>query len=286
MFAAIIIILAMALADIAKLRAIIFKPFNKTIVYVFVAILLSLLILGARHVENPFIVVGQFATLAYFIYFLIAVPFGTFSENILGEIYIATSRAGNYLLDLSTGENFKPFNFKTKCLKSALHVLVPSQSTPCCNRCPGTGMTGHVCSFCGEKFPEWFRCLHCNFEAPVGNTCLCPRFDPDSGKPGSKRRRPSSDDEIYDLKTDTSKPNTERDIKKPKPDRDGHIEQPKPKPSSNKFSPNFIPFFNKKVILLLCIASIPFIVLKIQSKLLLVIYNLHYLFVVMGYITI
>ena len=77
MFSAILIILAMTFGDIARLRGIEFKPLNKGMIFLFVGNLLLLMVLGAKHVESPFIEVGQAATLLCFIYFASTVPFGT-----------------------------------------------------------------------------------------------------------------------------------------------------------------------------------------------------------------
>jgi ubiquinol-cytochrome c reductase cytochrome b subunit len=39
------------------------------------------MILGAKHVEAPFIVLGQIATVIYFAYFLLAIPYLSTLEN-------------------------------------------------------------------------------------------------------------------------------------------------------------------------------------------------------------
>jgi ubiquinol-cytochrome c reductase cytochrome b subunit len=87
MFSAILIILTMAFTDLGKLRGIQFKPLNKVVFFAFVANLLLLMVLGAKHVESPFIEFGQLATLAYFSYFLIFVPVNNLGENTLAELY-------------------------------------------------------------------------------------------------------------------------------------------------------------------------------------------------------
>lgn len=87
MFSAILIILAMAITDISKLRGMQYKPLNKTVIFAFVGVLLLLMVLGAKHVESPYIEFGQIATLLYFAYFLFNVPFASLSEITLGELY-------------------------------------------------------------------------------------------------------------------------------------------------------------------------------------------------------
>lgn len=88
MFSAILIILAMTSSDIAKLRGLQYKPFNKTVFFIFVGNLLLLMVLGAKHVESPFIELGQIATLVYFGYFLLAVPFNSLFEISASDTYL------------------------------------------------------------------------------------------------------------------------------------------------------------------------------------------------------
>ena len=87
MFSAILILLTMPFSDLGKLRGIQFKPLNKTIFFIFVANLLLLLVLGAKHVETPFIELGQIATLIYFLFFIVLVPMAGIFENSINEFY-------------------------------------------------------------------------------------------------------------------------------------------------------------------------------------------------------
>jgi len=79
----------MAFGDLAKLRGIQFKPLNKTVFFIFVGNLLLLMVLGAKHVESPFIEIGQIATLVYFVYFLVTVPLSSLFENSMSELYVS-----------------------------------------------------------------------------------------------------------------------------------------------------------------------------------------------------
>jgi ubiquinol-cytochrome c reductase cytochrome b subunit len=81
MFSAILIILSMIFLDINKTRGFQFRPLSKIFFYYFCAIFISLMILGAKHVESPFIELGQLFTLSYFLYFLIIIPFISYIEN-------------------------------------------------------------------------------------------------------------------------------------------------------------------------------------------------------------
>jgi len=80
MFSALLIIISMNFLDVHKFRGFQYKPLNKVVFYIFIAIFLSLMILGAKHVESPFIELGQIFTSLYFMYFLVFIPFLNFLE--------------------------------------------------------------------------------------------------------------------------------------------------------------------------------------------------------------
>jgi len=86
MFSAIFILLAMPFTDLSRSRGIQFRPLSKIAFYVFIANFLILMILGAKHVESPFIEFGQISTVIYFSHFLIIVPIISLLENSLLEI--------------------------------------------------------------------------------------------------------------------------------------------------------------------------------------------------------
>ena len=86
MFAAILILLTLPFTDLSRTRGAQFKPLSKIIFYVFVANFLMLMVLGAKHVESPFIELGQISTVIYFLYFLFLVPQVTLFENTLIEM--------------------------------------------------------------------------------------------------------------------------------------------------------------------------------------------------------
>jgi ubiquinol-cytochrome c reductase cytochrome b subunit len=81
MFSAILIILTMIFLDVSKIRGFQFRPVSKIFYYIFGAIFIGLMVLGAKHVESPYIEYGQFHTIAYFSFFLIIVPFISYFEN-------------------------------------------------------------------------------------------------------------------------------------------------------------------------------------------------------------
>jgi ubiquinol-cytochrome c reductase cytochrome b subunit len=86
MLAAILILLAMPFTDLSRSRGIQFRPLSKIAFYVFVANFFILLVLGAKHVESPFIELGQISTILYFSHFLIIVPLTSLIENSLIEL--------------------------------------------------------------------------------------------------------------------------------------------------------------------------------------------------------
>jgi ubiquinol-cytochrome c reductase cytochrome b subunit len=81
MFTALLILLALPITDISRLRGAQFKPLSKILFYIFAANFLILMALGAKHVESPFIEFGQISTVLYFSYFVILLPLVSVIEN-------------------------------------------------------------------------------------------------------------------------------------------------------------------------------------------------------------
>jgi ubiquinol-cytochrome c reductase cytochrome b subunit len=86
MFSAILILLAMPFTDLGRTRGLQFRPISKLAFFIFAANFLILMILGAKHVESPFIEFGQISTVIYFSHFLIIVPLVSVLENSLIEL--------------------------------------------------------------------------------------------------------------------------------------------------------------------------------------------------------
>jgi ubiquinol-cytochrome c reductase cytochrome b subunit len=78
MLAAILILLIMPYVDLSKYRGLQFR-----------ANFLILMVLGAKHVESPFIEFGQISTVLYFAYFLVFVPAITVIENTLMDLAVS-----------------------------------------------------------------------------------------------------------------------------------------------------------------------------------------------------
>ena len=90
MFSAILIILILPYTDLGESKGYQFRPLSKVFFYVFVANFLILMQLGAKHVESPFIELGQISTVLYFSYFLVIVPVISLIENTAK--YISTAK--------------------------------------------------------------------------------------------------------------------------------------------------------------------------------------------------
>ena len=87
MFSSLLIILLLPKVDLGLTKGLQFRPLSKIMFYVFVINFLILMQLGAKHVESPFIELGQISTVLYFSYFLIIVPIISIIENTLIDLY-------------------------------------------------------------------------------------------------------------------------------------------------------------------------------------------------------
>ena len=88
MFSSLLILLVMPYADLSKYRGMQFRPLSKIAFFIFVGNFLILLVLGAKHVESPYIEFGQISTVLYFSHFLLIVPVISIIENTLIDIAI------------------------------------------------------------------------------------------------------------------------------------------------------------------------------------------------------
>ena len=95
MFTAILILLVMPFTDISRTRGAQFRPISKIAFFIFIGNFLILMQLGAKHVESPFIELGQISTMIYFAYFLFVVPTLTLFEN---SLTMLTNKSNNKLV--------------------------------------------------------------------------------------------------------------------------------------------------------------------------------------------
>ena len=87
----ILIILILPKADLGLTKGLQFRPLSNAAFYVFLVNFLILMQLGAKHVESPFIELGQISTVLYFAHFVLIVPVLSIIENTL-DIYFNTKR--------------------------------------------------------------------------------------------------------------------------------------------------------------------------------------------------
>ena len=110
MLSAILILLAMPFTDLSRSRGIQFRPLSKIAFYIFIANFLILMVLGAKHVESPFIEFGQISTVLYFSHFLIIVPLISLIENSLIDLnttknYSSNNQSGMVILKSSVNSS-------------------------------------------------------------------------------------------------------------------------------------------------------------------------------------
>ena len=86
MFSSILILLVMPFTDLSRLRGLQFRPLSKAALFIFIGNILILMLLGAKHVEYPYVELGQISTFLYFAYFVIIVPVISLLENSLIEL--------------------------------------------------------------------------------------------------------------------------------------------------------------------------------------------------------
>jgi len=90
MFSALLILLAMPLLDTSRIRGAQFRPLMRFAFWVFTRNFFMLMYLGACHVEDPFITVGQISTALYFLWFVLIVPVIGVVENTLLDLATQT----------------------------------------------------------------------------------------------------------------------------------------------------------------------------------------------------
>jgi len=86
MLAAILIIMLLPISDLGATKGLQFRPLSKIVFYIFLINFLLLMQLGAKHVESPFIEIGQLSTVLYFSHFLFILPAVSILENTLVDL--------------------------------------------------------------------------------------------------------------------------------------------------------------------------------------------------------
>jgi len=87
MVGAILILLILPFVHTSQIRSSSFRPIQKKLFWLFVADVLILGWIGGSPVEDPYVLVGQVATIFYFSYFVILTPLVGIIENVLVKLY-------------------------------------------------------------------------------------------------------------------------------------------------------------------------------------------------------
>jgi len=122
MFSAILILLLLPITDVSRSRGMQFRPLSKLAFYVFVSNFLILMKLGAKHVESPFIELGQLSTVFYFLYFSVIMYSITLIENTLVDISLVYRYTNNY--DTTNNDAAMPYKFTNMALHSNTGLVV------------------------------------------------------------------------------------------------------------------------------------------------------------------
>ena len=97
MFGALLILLALPVLDVSRIRGAEFSPAKKFAFWLLVVDFALLMWIGSQHPEEPFVLIGQIGTAFYFAWFILVIPTLGIFENTLTD------------LTLKLGEREKPW---------------------------------------------------------------------------------------------------------------------------------------------------------------------------------
>jgi len=83
MAGALIVLLILPFINTSEIRSSTYRPLFKKFYWLFIADCFILGWIGGNPVENPYIIIGQIATLYYFIFFLVIIPLLGYFEKFL-----------------------------------------------------------------------------------------------------------------------------------------------------------------------------------------------------------
>lgn len=92
MFGALLILMILPKTDLGYTKGLQFRIFTKIVFFIFIANFLILMVLGAKHVETPYIELGQGATLIYFLTFLVLIPLASIIENTFVDLALSVKK--------------------------------------------------------------------------------------------------------------------------------------------------------------------------------------------------
>jgi ubiquinol-cytochrome c reductase cytochrome b subunit len=88
LFAAVLILLILPVVNTSEIRSSVYRPFHKIFFWLLVADYFLLGYLGQQIPEYPFIEIGQIASVYYFAYFLLIIPFlGRFEKSLKNHAF-------------------------------------------------------------------------------------------------------------------------------------------------------------------------------------------------------
>jgi len=88
MFGSLLILLAMPILDTSRIRGNQFRPLSRIAFWLFAVDFLILMWIGAMHPEYPYYDIGAYATIYYFVHFLVIVPGVGILENTLMDVAV------------------------------------------------------------------------------------------------------------------------------------------------------------------------------------------------------
>lgn len=87
MLGAILILMTLPFLDLGRLRGVQHRPLLRVVLVGLAGAFIILLVLGANHVENPFISLGQIVSIYYFVTYIFFIPIISLIENTLLDSY-------------------------------------------------------------------------------------------------------------------------------------------------------------------------------------------------------